>query len=249
MPFDRHPSARAARCADRQRAARRVAPVAAAALSFALLFGPGTARAESSEISRAETLLFMSPHLKELQPPRRLHYAFHKSGTLEKGFSDTVDIDITTGPDGSKKGVVRFFSGKRQIKYPEVERAEGNPVLLFYLEREIREMSRLTGGQPNHFRQRIRTALAQSAQIKDVDIRFGGRTMRAQQITISPYDSDPNRERFERLATKQYVFTICETIPGVVYEMRGVVAAPGGSSTDEAVIDETLTFASAGVPK
>jgi hypothetical protein len=227
----------------------RAPRIAAAALTFALLFGLGSAHADPTAISQAETLLFMTPHLKALQPPSRLHYAFHKQGTLEKGFSDTVDIDITGEPDGTRKSAVRFFSGPRQIKYPDVEHAEGNPVLLFYLEREIREMSRLTGGHQNHFRQRIRTALAEAAQIKDVDIRFGGRTMRAQQITISPYDTDPNRGRFERLATKQYVFTMCETIPGAVYEMRGVVPAASGSSKDEAMIDETLTFTSAGAPE
>jgi hypothetical protein len=110
-------------------------------------------------------------------------------------------------------------------------------------------MSRLTGGQPNHFRQRIRAALAESARVKDVEIRVGAQTRLAQQITISPYDADPNRNRYERLAAKQYVFTICETIPGAVYEVRGVVAAASGSPKDEAVIDETLTFMSAGAPR
>jgi hypothetical protein len=34
-----------------------------------------------------------------------------------------------------------------------------------------------------------------------------------------------------------------------VYEMRGVVPAASGSSKDEAVVDETLTFTSAGAPE
>jgi hypothetical protein len=245
MLSDRQRGARAAQDADRRSAGRRAAWIAAAALVAAL----GTARADPTGVSRAETLLFMTPHLKDLQPPSRLHYAFLKRGTLETGFSDTVDVDITGQPDGSKKGIARFFSGSRQIKYPEVEHAEGNPVLLFYLEREIREMSRLTGGQPNHFRQRIRTALAESARVKDIEIRVGGQTRLAQQITISPYDADPNRDRYERLAAKQYVFTICETIPGAVYEVQGVVPAASGSPKDEAVLDETLTFMSAGAPR
>jgi hypothetical protein len=225
------------------------APCLAAALASVFLFGLAGARADTTPISKAETLLFMTPQLKAVQPPSRLHYAFHKQGTLEQGFSDTVDIDITGGPDGSKKGAARFFSGQRQINYPGVEHVEENPVLLFYLEREVREMSRLTGGRPDYFKKRIRSALAESAQIKDVDIHMGGRTMRAQQITISPYQSDPLRGRFERLAAKQYVFTICDTIPGVMYEMRGVVPAASGSSNEEAVIDETLTFTSVGAPE
>ena len=231
--------------ANLRRRARCAARIAGAALFLAV----GAARADPVPVSPAETLLFMTPQLQEVQPPSRLRYAFRKSGTLEKGFSDTVDIDITGEPDGSKKGAARFFSGAKQIKYPDVEHVEGNPVLLFYLEREIREMSRLTGGQPNHFRQRIRQALAESAQVKNVDIRFDGRSLQASQITIVPYDADPNRARFEQLATKQYVFTICEKIPGRVYQMRGFVPAASGSPNDEAVVDETLTFQSAGAPK
>ncbi len=243
------------------------ATAAAGALALAQLLGPGAAhadpapvppvdpgaapQAEQQPISQAETLLFLTNHLKELQTPSRLHYAFRKRGTLEQGFSDTVDVDITRAPDGYKKGSARFFSGARRIASEEIEHVEGNPVVKFYLDREIREMSRLTGGSPNHFRRMIRMALAESAQIKDVDIHFGGRTMRAQQITISPYQSDPFHERYRdaRLMGKQYLFTICDAIPGVVYEMQGVVPTAGGSSKDEPVIDETLTFKSAGKPK
>jgi len=219
-------------------------------MAVALLLGLGDARAaDPTPVSQAETLLFMSPHLKEVHPPSRLHYAFQKSGSLEPGFSDTVDIDILAASNGSRKGVARFFSGKRQIQYPDVEDVKGNPVLLFYLEREIREMSRLTGGQPNHFRKMIRTALAESAQIEDIDIRFDGRPMRAQQITIAPYGSDEYRDRYPRLAGKQYVFTVCETVPGVVYELRGVVPAGGGAPGGQALIDETLILRSTGAPK
>jgi hypothetical protein len=249
MPFDGPECAPRSERANRHSAARRAASSAAAPLCLALLCGLGTARADPSDISRAETLLFMTPHLKDVQPPSRLHYAFHKSGTLEEGFADTIDIDITAQPDGGKKSAVRFFSGARQVNYPEIEHVEENPVLLFYLEREIREMSRLTGGKPNYFRKRIRTALADSAKIKDIDIHVGDRTMHAQQITISPYASDPDRGRYERLATKSYVFIICEAIPGAVYEVRGVVPAASGSSGDRAVIEETMTFKSAAAPK
>ncbi len=224
---------------------RRAWPFAAAALYFAL--SPAQA-ADPQPISQAETLLFTTDHLKDVQSPSRLHYAFRKAGTLEKGFSDSVDIDVTDEPGGGKKGVPRFFSGARQIKYPEVSHAEGNPVLLYYLEREIREMARLTGGSANHFRQRIRTALAESAQVEAIDIRFGGHTIQAQRITIAPYESDPQRERFERLATKQYEFTLSDKVPGLIYQLRGHVPIVN-QLPNAAVLDETLTFQSAGAPK
>ncbi len=211
-----------------------------------LLCRPGLAHADPVPISPAETMLFMTPHLQEVQPPSRLHYAFRKSGTLEKGFSETVDVDVTTGPDGKRQTAVRAFSSAGQVSSPELEQAETNPALLFYLEREVGEMTRLTRGSTFHFTKQIRIALAESAQIQDVEIEFGGRKLRARQITISPYKSDPYADRYpdQRLMAKQYVFTICETIPGRLYQVRGVVPATSG----EAVIDETLTFTSAGAP-
>jgi hypothetical protein len=228
-----------------ERRALCVARIAAGAL----LFMQAVVHADPVPISPAETLLFMTRHLQDVQPPRRLHYAFRKSGTLEQGFSDTVDVDITGGSDGSMKSTTRFFSGARRMDFPEIEHVEGNPVLLFYLDREVREMSRLTHGTPIHFQKMMRTALAESAQIRNIDIRFDGRSLPARQITITPYVADPHRERFEQLAAKKYVFTLCEAIPGRVYQLRAVVPAASGSSKDEAVIDETLTFQSADAPK
>jgi hypothetical protein len=219
---------------------------AAGLAAAALLVGLTAADAETVPISQAETMLFMTPHLEDVKPPRQLHYAYRKSGTLEQGFSDTIDVDITGAADGSRNGTVHFFSGARRIDFPERDHVDGNPLLLFYLEHELSEMHRLTGGTPSYFRQLIRSALADSARIKDVDIRFDGRTLRAQQITISPYDTDPNRARFVRLATKQYVFTLSDEIPGRIYQLRSYVPPASGSDGDEAVLEETLTFKSAG---
>ncbi len=207
---------------------------------------PGTSPEAAHAISPAETALFMSAHLKDLDAPRRLHYEFRKSGTLEKGFSDSVDIDITAGADGSKNGTGRFFSGSRRIPYPPVEHAEGNPVLLYFLEREIREMARLTSGQPNYFRKRIRMALAEAAVIEPATVRFNGRSFPARRITITPYQGDPNRSRFEKLAAKRYVFTISDQIPGVIYQIRGEVPAAGASKQSAPVLDEVLTLRSSG---
>jgi hypothetical protein len=245
MPKDPRPYRDAVWVATRRGARAAIAAAVAATLGCAPALAPAE---ESNPISPAETMLFMAAHLENVQPPRRLHYAFRKSGTLEPGFSDTVDIDITGAADESRKATVRFFSGERRIPYPEVEHVQGNPVLLFYLEREIKEMTRLTGGKAYrayYFQRRIRSALADAAQIKDVDIRYNGRTIRARQITISPYESDPNRDHFAGLSTKQYVFTLSDEIPGRIYQLRGYVPPASGSDKDEAVLEETLTFQSA----
>jgi hypothetical protein len=92
--------------------------------------------------------------------------------------------------------------------------------VLYFLERDIREMSRLTKGKANYFRKRIRMAIAESAQIKEVSLPYRGKNVAAREISVAPYLDDPLRTRFEKLANKQYVFTLSDAVPGGVYAVR-----------------------------
>ena len=65
----------------------------------------------------------------------------------------------------------------KAIELPPVDGATANPVTLFYLERDIREMERLTKGKAAYFRKRIRMALYQGAQVRDVRFSYRGQTV------------------------------------------------------------------------
>ncbi len=90
----------------------------------------------------------------------------------------------------------------------------------------MREMHRLTGGSMNYYRKRIRMALAEDAQIKEVTVNLGPRRVAATEIHIAPYRDDPARSRYEKFAEKTYVFTLSDEVPGKVVEMRGELAGP-----------------------
>ncbi len=89
----------------------------------------------------------MSNHLANVRPPAALQYRYVKGGSMEPGFEDRVTLKLTARADRSCcTASADFLSGSRRLTLPEVEAAEGNPVLLYFLERDIREMSRLTRG-------------------------------------------------------------------------------------------------------
>ena len=119
------------------------------------------------------------------------------------------------------------MSGSRRLALPEVESAQGNPVILYFLERDIREMQRLTKGQPNYFRKRIRMAVYQGATMTEASVSYRGRSVAARQITVAPYVDDPLRTRFEKLAGKRYVFTLSDQVPGGVVSIRSQVDGTG----------------------
>jgi hypothetical protein len=163
----------------------------------------------------------MTNHLAGLHPPLTLRYRYVKSGTMEEGFTDQVDIRLRARAEGACCSAESdFLTGARHLALPEVEAAEGNPAVLYFLERDIREMARLTQGQANYFRKRIRMAVYGGAQIREVSLPYQGKTVAAQEITITPYLDDPMRTRFEKLVSKQYTFTLSQAVPGGLLAVR-----------------------------
>ena len=196
------------------------------ACSALILAAPPSAAAEDP--SPAEKALFVTNHLATLKPPTTLRYSFRKSGSLEQGFEDKVSISLRAQPDGRCcTATAEFLSGPRRLVLPEVESAEGNPVILYFLERDIREMQRLTKGQPNYFRKRIRMAVYQGATMNEASASYLGRSVATRQITVAPYVDDPLRGRFEALAGKRYVFTLSDQVPGGVIGIRSQVDGAG----------------------
>ena len=212
----------------------------------ALIFIAASCYAQE-EISDAEKRVFMADHLKNVTAPTTLNYQFTKSGALEKGFEDRVSLSIKpASAEPGKNCHIEFLTGERQYRQlPDViENAMGNPVILAFLERDLSEMKRLTKGQPNYYRKRIRMALAQKAETKPVTIRFSGKDRPGSEIVLTPYEDDPARPRYEKFSNKSYTITLSDEIPGGVYKLRSVMQerANKDATKGKPMIEETLTF-------
>ncbi len=203
-----------------------------------LLSLPGFAAAEDAapsgkpDYSVAERALFMTPQLRGVRPPTTLRYAYRKSGSLEAGFNDSVAVTLSAQPDGSCCiGKSEFLSGTRALPMPDLEGIEANPVTLYFLERDVREMQRLTKGSQNYFRKRIRMAVYDGATVREVTLPYKGKSIQAQEIVIQPFLDDPNRQRYEKFVRKQYRFVLSDAVPGGVYGIRSQISADNGAAT------------------
>lgn len=194
----------------------------------------------SSPPSAAEKLVFDDTQLRNVEPPQTLNYRFARSGSLAPPLADDVSIVLRARSGGgccSAEG--RFLSGERALALPTIDDAQANPVILYFLEHDVREMQRRTGGQPAHFRRRIRLALADTATVEPTRVRHAGREWPAQEVRIRPYADDPSRNRFARLADKEYVFVLAPGLPGGVARLSTRASAAAG---DAPLIEETLTL-------
>lgn len=204
--------------------------------------------ADAQDYAPAEKLIFMSDQLGSLRLPATLRYAFRRTGTLEEAFDDQVSVAVTKGADGkccTARG--EFFGGARQLPMPEVEGATGNPVLMYFLEREVREMQRLTKGSQSHFRKRLRMAIYGGATLREVALSYRGKDVAGREILITPYLDDPNRPKYEKLATKEYRFWLSDAVPGGVFGIRSLV--PGAAADAAALQVEDLLIEGATAPR
>ena len=221
----------------------KLVPVLFAA--FAVMGLHVTAFAEQ-EVSDAEKRVFMTDHLKNVPGDATLSYRFSKSGSLEQNFQDKVTLTVKNPASGPGKNChVDFLAGERQFKgIPElIENATGNPIILAFLERDLGEMKRITKGQPNYYRKRIRMNLAEKAEIRPVTIKHDGKELPGIDLVLKPYDNDPARSRYEKYSNKSYVITLSEQIPGGVYKMYSIMRERSAdAAANKPMIEETLTY-------
>jgi hypothetical protein len=209
-------------------------------LALALLLTPPARAADAQDFSPAEKLLFMADQLGALRLPTTLKYGFRKTGSMEEAFDDKVAVAVSAGADGKCcTGRAEFLTGARKLPMPDIEGATGNPVLMFFLEREVREMQRLTKGSQSHFRKRIRMAIYGGATLREVALSYRGKEVKGTEVLITPYLEDPNRPKYEKLAAKEYRFWLSDAVPGGVFGMRGRIA---GATADAAplLLEEVL---------
>ena len=198
------------------------------------------------EFADAESKLWLDNHLVNIDSPGRLYYDFVKRGSYEKGFSDSVYLDIVrVNEDGSKDAELEFFTADRQqnARRDNLTGVTGNPVLVVYMQGDVYEMSRLTDGSWRYFQRRIKSAFAETAKIEPATFDYGGTEMTGEKISITPYANDPRRGQFAEFAPKIYEFVLSDQVPGKLYQIKTVI--PARTPEAEPLIEETLTLQSA----
>jgi hypothetical protein len=229
-------------------AGRRLRAAGLRAGTLAILAALSIGSVAAQQVSPAEVLLFETDHLARMKAPATLLYEFRKLSNVEPAFTDSVQLDVSSSK-GQVHAALHFLSGARQRELPEVDDAHGNPVLLGFLEHDIAEMKRLTGGSVTYFRKRIRMALATSAQVTPQRITYQGKTVEGKAVRIQPYLDDPMRARFEIYTRKTYTFVFSDAVPGGVYQVRTSLANAGDGRTPPGAVVARTAAPAVATPK
>ncbi|HEX3498218.1 MAG TPA: hypothetical protein VHT04_02730, partial [Stellaceae bacterium] len=219
------------------------------ALCATLLRGPGVHAADNDtrSLSPAQIALFESDHLGGIRQAERLEYRFAREAVASTAddvgsYTDRVDIDVRPRADCGKDVWTDFLSAERHVPFPPLMDFHGNPVVMFFLERDVGEMHRLTGGTASYFRNRIRQAFVDQAQVKAIELQRDGKAVPATEITLTPFAQDQHVAVFPGLAEKRYRFVLSDSVPGSIVEIQS--EAP--SKTGQFSTRETMTFVGEG---
>ena len=219
------------------------ATILALTLATGGLIAGSMSSAAAQEISVPEKLLFQSNHFGSIKQPTKIKYIYRQEAAAPDAFSDDVSVEVVKpNADGTAEIAARFLSGTHEIPIPTIDHAQGNPAILGFLERDIAEMKRLTGGATAYYRKRIRLALAApNVPVRKIDVTYQGRQVAAQEITIRPYVDDPLKDRFGKLAGKTYVFIVSDAVPGSLYKVYTTI----DGEKDKAIpaVDASMTIA------
>ncbi len=208
---------------------------------------------DTRPLSPAQIALFESDHLKSIQHPDRLEYRFAReagsagadqtnTGPANAGsYTDRIDLDVRPRDDQKKDVWVDFLTGDRHMPFPPMIGFRGNPVLMFFLEHDVEEMQRLSGGTASYFRTRIRQAFVDRAELRQIDVAHDGTASPGTEITLTPFANDPRIAMFPELKDKRYRFVLTDAVPGSVYEID---AETQGAAGQKPPVKETMVFVS-----
>jgi hypothetical protein len=192
-------------------------------------------------LSPAQVALFESDHMHGINERAELSYAFHHEETDEaKSYDDRIALDVRPQPDGRKDVWVDFLTGEHHVPYQPAVDFRGNPVLMFFLERDVQEMHKLTGGAATYFRNRIRQAFVDRATVRKTTVEAAGRQAPGTEITLEPFSHDPRIAIFPGWKDKSYRFVLSDEVPGTIYEIATEVPGADGQKPR---FKETMIFA------
>jgi hypothetical protein len=191
--------------------------------------------------SEAERLVFVEDHLRASRSPGSLAYGYVEEAEGQASVNDRAVLVLSAGARGRCCDVHGdYLSGARAVQLPDIPDARANPVLLYFLEGEVRRLQQATKGQAAHFRRRIRLSLADAATVTDSTIRWRGRSVPARTVRVSPFLADPYRERFQDEAATEYTFVLSDAVPGGVYQLGATL--PGRAAGAAPRARRTLTL-------
>lgn len=177
----------------------------------------------------AADLIFSEPYLKKLGHPNVVSYSYTHETASPKEYGDafkeavTVHVRRPTLENGFNSVAIALKSDDRSYELGPFENTSGNPVIMMFLERDLNQMRSRVGGTPVYFRNTIRRAFREGAEIADTTVEIKGVQVAAKRITIRPFKDERQAGRFGKFRGKVFETIVTDAVPGGIFTMKSFV--------------------------
>lgn len=185
----------------------------------------------------AQDQLFELGVLDAVTTGQSLSYAHARAGTaadpnvLRPITDGDVELRIVDDIEtGGRDALVTLREGARARDLTPFPAEAGNPLLMVFMETNVRSMAAATGGSPHYIRNRMREALRTQDRAETVAVVLDGRSIEARRFSFRPFDDDPNAARMGAFADLEISFLVSEEVPGRFAMLEAVTGAgPDGA--------------------
>jgi len=161
----------------------------------ALWLGVSGAMAEKVDGQETYSLLFRDGALNDIDRSAELHYRQTVTNRLQPE-ADTRD----TG----KVAIMFVDGGMARIEFRQDEKGRGlgrfpasvgNPMIMYFYEKVLRDMAQSAGGSPFYIRNRVKESLVRPSEVEPGEAVINGETVATKTIRLRPFEGDPNTAR------------------------------------------------------
>ena len=183
--------------------------------------------------------------MEDVRQPTVLHYRYEVRGEeVKPAVASEIVMDVReVQQNGDKQVFVDMLGSADRRRLGPIAAREQNPLVLVFLQRDVLEMAKLTGGAAGYFQQQIRRSFNEPAESSPVDVMLGDRKLAGTKLVIHPFRSDPNIARFPQFKEKAYEFVVADGIPGGLYQLASRVP---DVRDGHMILEESVTFEKAG---
>ena len=219
-------------------------------LMAVLAFVLPAAREASSEPAPTD-LLFKARQMDMVGRGAAVTYKFERKVSDEKllgaQFADDVRVGVLkVNEKGEREVTLNVFTGERAQETQNYPDLTINPIFLWYLDRTIKNLTGVAGGDGNYFKGRFRASFDDKGKAELIKTDFGGKQVTAYKVTIVPFLNDPYAPRMRGYHKSNFEVVVSDEVPGYFLEMRMTIESPNKGSPR---IEERLALVGLGEVK
>jgi len=170
--------------------------------------------AETADGQQTYDLLFRNGTLDAVDRKSELVYRKTLENSLapDTDARNTGDIALMFGEGDMVR--IEFRQDAKQRALGRFPASVGNPMIMFFYESVIRDMSTSAGGSPFYIRNRVKESLVQPSEVELGEAMVGGETVETKTIRLEPFANDPNRAQMRGFGDLVLTVTMSDAVPG-----------------------------------